>query len=104
MTSKITREHLKNQLDRTSKAIRSATEFSPTTYRPPYGNTNAQINEYIDKEEKMKVIMWSVDTNDWKLPPPEEIAKVGEYCCFLDKYIHVIIIFEILMLYNSSNQ
>jgi peptidoglycan/xylan/chitin deacetylase (PgdA/CDA1 family) len=63
VTSKITREHLKNQLDRTTKAIRSATEFSPTTYRPPYGNTNAQINEYIDKEEKMKVIMWSVDTN-----------------------------------------
>ena len=23
----------------------------------------------------MKVIMWSVDTNDWKLPPPEEIAN-----------------------------
>ena len=63
VTSRIPREQLKNQLDRTTKAIRAATQYTPTTYRPPYGNTNAQINQYVTDEEKMKVIMWSVDTN-----------------------------------------
>ena len=75
VTTKITRENLKTQLERTTKAIRKATEFSPTTYRPPYGNTNANLNEYVNKEENMKVIMWNIDTNDWKKPPPEQITK-----------------------------
>lgn len=34
-------------------------------FRPPYGATNARVDEIIREEELLKV-MWNVDTMDWK--------------------------------------
>jgi hypothetical protein len=42
--------------------------------RPPYGNTNDKLNKYIEDEGKLKVIMWSLDTQDWKRPPSQNIV------------------------------
>lgn len=73
--SKVSQEVLHSQLERTSVAIKAATDVTPALMRPPYGNTNKKVNEYITTEENMKVIMWSLDTRDWKRPKSEEIKK-----------------------------
>lgn len=43
--------------------------------RPPYGNTNPKLNEHIVQNENMSVIIWSLDTLDWKRPPSSQIVK-----------------------------
>lgn len=73
--SKIPRETVTDQLKRTTEAIEKAIQATPKTMRPPYGNTNKGLNEYIFKNEKLQVIMWSLDTLDWKRPPVNEIIS-----------------------------
>jgi peptidoglycan/xylan/chitin deacetylase (PgdA/CDA1 family) len=55
-----------NQLNQTSDAIEKATGQRPATMRPPYGATNASLNQRINSEFGMKVILWSVDPLDWR--------------------------------------
>lgn len=43
--------------------------------RPPYGNTNKKLNQYISDKERLSVIIWSLDTLDWKRPKPEDIVE-----------------------------
>jgi len=43
--------------------------------RPPYGNTNKKLNDYLTKIENLDVIMWSLDTNDWRRPSTAVIVK-----------------------------
>jgi peptidoglycan/xylan/chitin deacetylase (PgdA/CDA1 family) len=73
--SKIPREQVHDQLERTTAAIQAAISVPPKVMRPPYGNTNKGLNEFIYKNDKLKVILWSYDTNDWKRPAPSEIVS-----------------------------
>lgn len=73
--TKISYEKVHDQLARTNDAIKIATNSVPKVMRPPYGNTNAKLNKYISKEEKLPVIMWSLDTRDWMRPSPDEIVS-----------------------------
>jgi peptidoglycan/xylan/chitin deacetylase (PgdA/CDA1 family) len=73
--AKIPRDKVGEQLKRTSDAISQATGRLPQTMRPPYGNTNAKLNDWILRTSNMSVIVWSLDTNDWKHPSPEELVK-----------------------------
>jgi len=73
--SKIPREQVHIQLTKTNEAIKNALGFLPSVMRPPYGNTNPRLNAFITKNENLPVIMWSLDTNDWKRPPPDKIVQ-----------------------------
>jgi peptidoglycan/xylan/chitin deacetylase (PgdA/CDA1 family) len=73
--SKLTHDKVRDQISRTNTAIKDAIGKLPTTMRPPYGNTNKKLNEYLTNTEKLDVIMWSLDTNDWKRPSSKEIVK-----------------------------
>ena len=73
--TKITHAHLVNNLNQTKNAIYTATNKTPVIYRPPFGLSNADINTYITKEQKMKVILWSIDSQDWEIKDPTIIAK-----------------------------
>lgn len=73
--SKISFEKVHDQISRTNTAIKTAIGKLPTTMRPPYGNTNKKLNNYLTGTEKLDVIMWSLDTNDWKRPTSKEIVK-----------------------------
>ena len=73
--SKISKEAVHDQLVRTTSAIENAIGVKPQVMRPPYGNSNKGLNDFIFKTEKLKVIMWSLDTLDWKRPAPTEIVK-----------------------------
>ncbi|MCO5972012.1 polysaccharide deacetylase family protein [Actinoallomurus soli] len=61
------------QLNATQRAITAAGAPAPTLFRPPFGNTNTTV----DGEAKlagMRVIRWSIDTDDWRGREPGDIA------------------------------
>ncbi|WP_306368033.1 polysaccharide deacetylase family protein [Nocardiopsis sp. CC223A] len=53
---------IKDDLERTDKAIEDITGEKPTTMRPPYGSLNDTAREAIDKP----IVLWDVDTLDWQ--------------------------------------
>ena len=65
------------QLQTTNSAIFDASNKTPAVMRPPYGNTNGKLNEYMRDQQNLKVILWSIDTKDWKRPNPQDIVKVA---------------------------
>jgi peptidoglycan/xylan/chitin deacetylase (PgdA/CDA1 family) len=73
--TKISHPHLINNLNQTKNAIYTATKRVPVVYRPPFGLSNAEINTYITKEQKMKVILWSIDSKDYEITDPSIIAN-----------------------------
>jgi Polysaccharide deacetylase len=60
--SKLTFDKVHDQITRTNSAIRNATSSNPSVMRPPYGNTNPKLNEYLTKGENLPVVMWSLGT------------------------------------------
>ena len=55
------------ELSRTNRVIRSTTGFRPCTFRPPYGALDGRLIGDA-RAQKMKSILWDVDTNDWRTP------------------------------------
>jgi peptidoglycan/xylan/chitin deacetylase (PgdA/CDA1 family) len=53
---------IKDDLERTDKAIEDITGEKPATMRPPYGSLNDTAREAIDKP----IVLWDVDTLDWQ--------------------------------------
>lgn len=63
---KLGAEGVRKQMNDTTAAIRKACGVTPVTMRPPYGATNAGLNRRMAEDYGMKVILWSVDPQDWK--------------------------------------
>lgn len=55
-------EELTRQFNDTNAAIKDAAGVYPTLFRPSYGETNDAINQMSG----LPVVMWTVDTLDWK--------------------------------------
>lgn len=55
------------EINKTSEAIFKATGKKPVLLRPPYGAMNPRVHRIIE-QDGMKVVLWSVDPNDWKRP------------------------------------
>lgn len=55
-------ESLAEDLNKANKAVLDATGADPFALRPPYGNYSQEV---IDAS-KMPVVLWNVDTEDWK--------------------------------------
>lgn len=69
--TKLKDEEVKQQFDATNAAIKAACGAYPTVFRPSYGETNSKINAMSG----MPVILWSVDTLDWKSRDGEKVFK-----------------------------
>lgn len=74
--TKISYDDVYSQLLRTNEAIRSVLNVAPSIMRPPYGNTNVKLNAFIQKKGNLSVVMWSLDTLDWKRPQPQKIIDL----------------------------
>lgn len=57
-------EKMAGEIGACSSAIRDATGVTATMFRPPYGAYDSRLFEATS----MPVILWDVDTNDWRLP------------------------------------
>lgn len=53
---------IRNQVNRTNNAFINAVGYAPTLFRPPYGSRNSSVDSAVG----MPMILWSVDTLDWK--------------------------------------
>ncbi len=62
-----------DEIERTQVAIQNATGHTPFCLRPPYGATNEQTFQ-LAAEMGLEVVLWSIDTQDWRRPGVEAIA------------------------------
>lgn len=67
--TKLTIEELKEQVLRTNEKL-SQLGYDCKLFRPAYGSLNKKIRENID----MNIIMWTVDSSDWKIKNSKKIA------------------------------
>ncbi len=58
----LTPEQIAEELEKTNEAFRDAVGFAPRLVRPPYGGVNGDVKACVN----YPMIMWSVDTLDWK--------------------------------------
>lgn len=60
--TKLSTDEQKEQINKTQEIIKKYTGYTPIYMRPTYGSINKKLRENINLE----VVLWSVDTRDWK--------------------------------------
>jgi peptidoglycan-N-acetylglucosamine deacetylase len=63
--TKLSKTRIKDEVDRTARAIQKAAGVSTTLVRPPYGATNGVVASILRSRGDAQ-ILWNVDTEDWK--------------------------------------
>lgn len=76
--TKLSKDKVREQFERTDKTLESIVGYKPTTYRPPY----AARNKGIDEIAARPAVMWYVDSNDWKNKTEEDLLKAVEKGAF----------------------
>ncbi len=71
---KLNPDQMKQQVDKTQKAIMAAGVPKPYLFRPPYGDFLLKM----EKDIKLTVILWNVDPKDWAQNSPDKIALAIE--------------------------
>ncbi len=66
--TKLSRDQIASQMDRTAAVLQEATGRKPSLMRPPYGATNRGIVDYMMTQYGIPSVLWDVDTVDWKHP------------------------------------
>ncbi|HTF97392.1 MAG TPA: glycoside hydrolase family 11 protein [Cellvibrio sp.] len=69
-------QQIYDELNRTNQAIQSAGAPKPTLFRPPYGETNSNINQAA-QNLSLRVITWNVDSQDWNGASAAAIANAA---------------------------
>lgn len=72
--TKLSREQSREEIQRTNALLRELTGKTPVLFAPPSGDVNDLVTEDA-KSLKMKTIMWTVDTIDWRDHDKEKIYK-----------------------------
>jgi peptidoglycan/xylan/chitin deacetylase (PgdA/CDA1 family) len=76
---KLSSGQLREELDKTDEAIERIIGRRPVLLRPPYGETNAAVEQAWSGEDR-KLVLWSLDTLDWSLKESKPIEKnVADY-------------------------
>lgn len=58
------------QIEKTQSIIYETVQYKPTIFRPTYGSINSKIKNSID----LDIILWNVDTMDWKYKSVDKIV------------------------------
>ncbi|MGV3659054.1 MAG: polysaccharide deacetylase family protein [Prosthecobacter sp.] len=64
----------RSEIRRTHDVIVKTCGRAPTVFRPPYGILNARQRAWIQREFGYRVVLWDIDTEDWKLSSTSAIA------------------------------
>ena len=62
------------EIDSTSALLTQVLKAPPVLFRPPYGAANADILSTV-QTDKMKTVIWNVDSEDWADPVPNSVAQ-----------------------------
>lgn len=63
-------DDFKEQIDRTQTIVEEVTGYTPHLLRPTYGSINKKIRNNTD----LDIILWDVDSLDWKIKDSKKIA------------------------------
>ena len=98
--SKLSAEEIQEQLDKTDDRIKNSADVGTTLIRPPYG----AVNDTVKNNADAPIIMWSVDTEDWKTKNPDSICREirdsvsdGDIILFHDIYSTTVTAAEIII-------
>lgn len=69
-------QQIYDELNRTSQAIQNAGAPRPTLFRPPYGESNSNVQQAA-QALGMRVITWDVDSQDWNGASASAIANAA---------------------------
>lgn len=69
--TKLEKEDLEEQIQKTQEIVKKITGYTPVLLRPTYGSVNKQVRQNTN----LKIIMWTVDTMDWKVKNSKTIAE-----------------------------
>ena len=69
--TELKKKEIRKEIDKTNEALVAACGQSATVFRPPYGATDEKVNKIVD----MPLILWSVDTLDWKSRKAKSVVK-----------------------------
>ena len=72
LLTKLSQGGIKEQQDKMNDAISKACGTTAVSFRPPYGGINDNVKQVIDGP----LILWSVDTLDWKTRNAKNTEKV----------------------------
>lgn len=72
--AKMSLSEVSKQITEASDLIEAATGGKPTLFRPPYGAMNESVKK-VTKEQKTPIILWSVDSLDWKSRNAQAVNK-----------------------------
>lgn len=67
----VTKDELLNQINETQNIIHENLNYTPKLFRPTYGSINKNIKENI----KLDIILWNIDTLDWKYKNSNKIVS-----------------------------
>lgn len=73
---KVSPAKLEEEITLGTKLIDDVLDEKPTCLRPPYGARNSRVDERV-RANGMEVLMWQVDTNDWRKPGAGAIESAG---------------------------
>ena len=62
------------EIESTDTLLREIEKADPVLFRPPYGATNEAIAEFV-AAQKMRMMLWNIDSMDWADPIPKSIAQ-----------------------------
>jgi len=71
--TKLSKKKIEAEISMTEKAILEVAP-QPTLFRPPGGFYNDTILQ-LARDSGYLIILWSIDTNDWRYPPVGEIVN-----------------------------
>ena len=62
------------EIESTDALLRDIEKGDPPLFRPPYGAANQAIADFV-ASQKMKMMLWNIDSMDWADPIPKSIAQ-----------------------------
>ncbi len=71
---KLDQADLTKEIDYTSEILTQVLKAPPVLFRPPYGAANLNILTEV-QADKMKTVIWNVDSEDWADPVPNSVAQ-----------------------------
>ncbi len=69
--SRLSISSLKEQVEKTQQILKDTVSYQPKYLRPTYGS----VNDRIRKNTDLKIVLWTVDTKDWKIKNIDRIVE-----------------------------
>lgn len=69
--TRLSLNELKEQVEKTNSIVKDTLNYDIRLLRPTYGAVNNKLRKNLD----MEIVLWNVDTLDWKLKNSKAIAK-----------------------------